>query len=192
MHSAEDTWLDFLEIDCLTQDLFSIEADAVAIPVNVMLNLNYTLGRTLAQRGGPELIARVQAAARTIPDRRMKLGTATSVATEDLPLPCKQIVLVAWWNEDTDYDRNHLYRCYAAALREAFAHRATSLALPILGGRGGVQPQHRAAVICDLLRQFNGLKPSGSFPVTRLIFADTAHEPLKAIENELDRRLYLP
>ena len=90
MHAAEDTWLDFLEIDCLTQDLFSIEADVVAIPVNVMLNLNYTLGRTLAQRGGPELIQRVQDAARAIPDLRMTLGTATSVATEDLPLSSKR------------------------------------------------------------------------------------------------------
>jgi len=192
MHVEEDRWLDFLEIECRQEDLFAIEADALAIPVNVMLNLNYTLGLALAQHGGPELVARVQAARQAIPGGRMTLGAATSVPTEDLPLLVKRAVLVAWWNEDTAYSDNHLYKCYAAILREAFAHGATSLVLPILGGRGGVKAANRARVVCDLLRQFHKLKPSGSFPVNRLIFAGTDPATVTAIEAELDRRLYLP
>ena len=45
-------------------------------------------------------------------------------------------------------------------------------------------------MICDLLQQFNQLKPSGTFPVEHLIFADLNTAPLNAIERELDRNLY--
>ncbi|MBO87535.1 MAG: hypothetical protein CL927_19470 [Deltaproteobacteria bacterium] len=190
MHADDDRWLDFLELHYRKQDLFTIEADALAIPVNVVLNLNYTLGKKLAQLGGRVLVERVQAAKQAIPGARMTLGTATSIPIADLPLQAKRAVLVAWWNETTDYDQNHLFKCYAAALRAAFAHGATSLVLPILGGRGGVKSTDRARVICDLLQQFNQLKPSGTFPVEHLIFADLNAAPLDAIERELDRNLY--
>lgn len=188
----EDTWLEVLEVECLEGDLFSIDSEAIAVPVNVKLNLNYSLGRLLAQRGGTELARRIQSLLSSEPDGRIPLGTAVSVDTSDLPHLPARVILVAWWNEDTLYDGNHLYKSYASILREAFEHDVSSLALPILGGRGGVRPELRARVVCDLLRQFDRLRSSGAFSVTHLIFADVARSPLTAIEDELDRRLYAP
>ena len=192
MHSEDDTWLEHLEYTCIQADLLSLEVDAVVIPVNVTLNLNYTLGQLLAQRGGPKVADRLLALARTLPNGRLTLGTATSIPTQDLQYLPKRVIVVAWWNKNTAYHDQHIYKCYASALREAFKHGASSLALPILGGGGGVEPQRRARVICTLLRQFDQLKRSGSFPVRRLCFADLARRPLDAIESELDQNLYRP
>ena len=192
MRTEDDRWLDHLEYSCVEADLLSLQVDAVAIPVNISLNLNYTLGRLLAQRGGQALEERVLAAARRLPGGRLTLGTATSILTDDLPHLPKRVILVAWWNKTTAYHDQHIYKCYASALREAFQHKAASLGLPILGGGGGVSAQRRARVICTLLQQFNQLKKSGSFSVNELVFADLVREPLDAIESELNQKLYGP
>jgi O-acetyl-ADP-ribose deacetylase (regulator of RNase III) len=173
-------------------DLFSLDADAVVIPVNVVLNLNYTLGRAVAQRGGPALLERLQAVRRSLPGERMTLGTATTVDTRDLPHLPDRVIFVAWWNEDTPYDDQHLRKCYRSALRQALDHGVTSLVLPSLGGRGGVSPTRRARAICAVLKECGQLPRSAEHSVQHLLFADVAREPLAAIEDELNRRLYLP
>ncbi len=48
----KEGWLDHLDWECRVGDLFELEVQAIAIPVNVVLNLHYRLGRHLAQRCG--------------------------------------------------------------------------------------------------------------------------------------------
>lgn len=195
MREEDDTWLDVLEYDFEQADLFTLDVDAVAIPVNITLNLHYTLGQALVLRGGPVVEERVLKAARALKSGRLTLGTATSIDTRDVEHLPSRVILTAWWDEKTNFGNRHIESCYASALREAFKFQMSSLALPILGGAAKVPkvtPERRATVICDMLRALDGLKKSGAFSVERLVFADLASEPLDAIELELNRRLYSP
>ena len=192
MRDDDDSWLDFLEYDCVEADLFSLDAEAVAIPVNVMLNLNYTLGQAVAFRGGPAVQARLDAIRQALPGERMTLGAATSVDTRDLDALPDRLIFVAWWDDDTPYDDRHLMRCYSAALRAALDHGVTSLVLPTFGGGGGVPPARRARAIRTVLKQFDQLRGSAGLSVTQMYFADLSRQPLDAIEDELNRTLYLP
>ena len=188
---TEDGWLDhFEDFSYEVGDLFGFQADAVLIPVNVGLNLNYTLGRALRSRGGEAFAHRLNDVAGGLPDGLLPLGGAVAIDTSDLAGLPKHVVLVAWWNEDTAYDYNHLYRCYAAGIRKANEVGSTSLVLPMLGGGGGVAPALRARAVCDVLRQFHRLKGSSSWPIRELVFADLAEAPVRAIEAELERRLW--
>lgn len=79
-----------------------------------------------------------------------------------------------------------------ALIHHALGLHLTSLVLPSLGGRGGVSPTRRARAICAVLKEFGQLPRSAEHSVQHLLFADVAREPLAAIEDELNRRLYLP
>ena len=56
----------------------------------------------------------------------------------------------------------------------------------------GVPPARRARAIRTVLKQFDQLRGSAGLSVTQLYFADLARQPLDAIEDELNRTLYLP
>ena len=182
------SWLEELDWECVKTDLFDEDADAIVVPVNIHLDLHYGLGTELLRREGEPLLEAVAKVREGTPE--LALGHAVHVPLRQLR--AKHAILVAWWGRDNDYTANHLYRCYAQSLRQAFAVQAESLSMPMLGGRGGVSDTARAKAVVELLRSFDRLKGSDAFPTRTLRFVDVTEARLSVLDDLLERTLYLP
>ena len=183
-------WLDELDWECLEGDLFDQKVDAIAIPVNTVLNLNYKLGRQLVARcGGPELGYQLEQARRRLPDSRLTVGQATSIEVSELP-HARRVVLAAWWNENNVFDKRLLYGVATSSIREANAQGCRSLALPMFGARGGVGDELRARVFCRVLRDLHQVRDSIDFPVRQILFCDQAAERVELIDRHFTQELY--
>jgi O-acetyl-ADP-ribose deacetylase (regulator of RNase III) len=183
-------WLDELDWDCVVGDLFDLEVEAIAIPVNTVLNLNYRLGRQLVARcSGPALGEQLLLARRSLISGRLKVGQAVSIEVSELP-HARRVILAAWWNENNVFDKRLLYGVATRSIREANAQSCRSLALPMFGARGGVDDDVRARVFCRALQDLHGVRDSIDFPVRRLLFYDKAAERVEIIDQHFTRELY--
>lgn len=183
-------WLDELDWDCVTGDLFEQEVDAIAIPVNTVLNLNFQLGRQLVARcAGPGLGRELERARAALPEGRLRVGQAVSIEVSELP-HARRVVLAAWWNENNAFDRRLIYGVTSSSIREANAQGCRSLALPMFGARAKVDHAFRAQVFCRVLRDLHQVRDSIAFPVRQLLFCDKAAERVEIIDEHFTRRLY--
>ncbi len=105
-------------------------------------------------------------------------------------LHATRAIFAGWWSENNEYSDKLIYGVTVSSIREANAHGCRSLALPMFGGRGGVQDERRARVFARVLRDLLGLKGSMEFPLERLVFSDTTSGRLEVVEDVLDRELY--
>jgi O-acetyl-ADP-ribose deacetylase (regulator of RNase III) len=187
----DDGWLDDLEWECIVGDIFDLEVDAVAIPVNVVLNLNYRLGRQLAARcGGPSIHEELERHRARLPGGMLALGTAVSVPVSGLP-HAERAILAAWWSEENEYTDQLIYGVMVSAIREANAHRCASLGVSMFGARGGVSDDRRARVFARALVELHRVRGSARFPLKRLVFCDTSAGRLDVLEEVLDREVAL-
>ena len=184
---SEDTWSDHLIYETVNEDILTIQADAWMIPVPVTLALpTYTLPRKLIEVGGQAVAERTQEL-RKVLGGKLAVGAAASIPTADIPGLPGRVVYAAWWEEKVEYSAAHIYRCYANALREAFAHGVRKMVVPMLGGspKAGVRATMRAEQVRRLLTELNQCKGSGDFSVDHLIFADLSAENLAHLDAAL-------
>ncbi len=183
-------WLDELDWDCVVGDLFDLEVEAIAIPVNTVLNLNYRLGRQLVARcSGPALGEQLELARLSLIGGRLNVGRAVSIEVSEL-LHARRVVLAAWWDENNVFDKRLLYGVATSSIREANAQGCRSLALPMFGARGGVEDDVRARVFCRALQDLHEVRDSRDFPVRQLLFCDQAAERVEHIDRHFTQELY--
>ncbi|MDN5870601.1 MAG: macro domain-containing protein [Nitrococcus sp.] len=161
-------WLDQLDVECLHGDILSVEAQAVACNVNIMMSLNYRLGQQVGARCGPELASDLDAIRNTLPDGQLGLGSAITTPAYHLGRT-EQLILFAWWGEDNEFTPQFIYKCLSNIFREALKLRVESLALPLFGtGSHGMRLQDLATQIVGVLQDFDRLKNSQNFSLKAL------------------------
>lgn len=187
----EDGWLDDLDWECIVGDIFALDVEAIAIPVNVVLNLNYRLGRQLAQHcGGPSLHDELQRHRAGLPGGRLALGRVVSVSVSGLA-HVKRVILAGWWSEENEYTDQLIYGVMVSSIREANVHGCSSLGISMFGARGGVSDDRRARVFARALLELHRIRGSAEFPLKRLVFSDISAGRLDVVEEVVDRELAL-
>ena len=90
---------------------------------------------------------------------------------------------------ENDYTSNLVYGVISNSLREAFKCDLSSLALPILKlNKDTIKDQTLyAQTVVKVLKEFNELKNSDSFPVEELLFISDKPAKVEFLQNYIDR-----
>lgn len=164
------SWLERCEVSVVNGDLFDQQVDALVIPVESTLTFNHLLGRELLIRCGQSLHIAASQAARSVFGDRVPLGDGFAVPIDGLE-GVRCMIFVAWWDRDNPYTQNLIERCVSTALRKAFQSQSTSVALPLFGVNSSeLNLRDLYAAIPKVLREFDSLRTSDTFPVEDLRF----------------------
>ena len=180
-------WFDDLTVDCFHGNILEADTEAIACNVNVMVNLNYSLGKQLLQHYGPRLLGRVDESRKQLNGGQLELGQAIWVDVSNCN-SVRGIIFFGWWAEDNDFTSQLIYKCFTTTLRTAFANDCRSIAFPLFGsGSGNMNFQVFQKTIWQALFELNKLKDSGSFSVQELLFFSTDQRLLSQLDNYLAR-----
>lgn len=157
--------------------------------MNVELNLNYGLGQAILQRAGRAVKQQLDRLFHECDGHPFPLGVAVSTEVGNLPPPVKRLIFVTWWGQDNEYTANHVFRCHAAAIREADSHALTSLAFPLIGRGRQLGFQIMAAGIARAINELHGLPHR--FSLQRLVFGSLSQVDLDHLQETLEERLAL-
>lgn len=180
---------DAFTIEYRQGDLLELDVEGIVCNVNIELNLNYGLGQAVLQRGGGSVKQQLDQLFKDQGGHPFPLGVAVSTEAGAFPPPMKRLIFVTWWGWDNEYTANHVFRCHAAAIREADRHALTSLAFPLMGR--GHQLDFRIMVegIARAINELHGLPHK--FSLQRLIFGSLSQDDLDHLQETLEEQLSL-
>lgn len=180
-------WFDNLTVDCIHGDLLLAETEAIACNVNVMLNLNYSIGQQLLHLYGNDLTEKLSIIKKHLPEQRLELGQAIWVDVNSSPEKTP-IIFFGWWDKDNDFTTRLIYSSFVNSLRIAFAHNSRSIAFPLFGsGSESIHFNDFQESISKALQELNKLKMSHEFSIEELFFYSTNKVRIKKLSNHLDR-----
>ncbi len=181
------SWFDKLTVDCIHGDLLQADTETLACNVNVMLNLNYSIGQQLLKRYGNSLAQELDIIRKRLPAQRLELGQALWVDNHAGKRP---LIFFGWWDRDNDFTVRLIYTSFVNTLREAFAHDCRSIAFPLFGtGSGSMCFNDFQESISKALQELNRLKGAHTFSVEEIVFFSTNKERIEPFSATLDRIL---
>lgn len=168
-------------------NLLDLDVEGIVCNVNIELNLNYGLGQAVWQRAGGAVKQQLDQLFYERDGRPFPLGVAVSTEAGAFPPPVKRLIFVTWWGQDNEYTANHVFRCHAAAIREADNHRLTSLAFPLMGRGHRLDFRIMAQGIAQAVNELHGLPHR--FSLQRLVFGSFSQPDLDRLKEALEERL---
>lgn len=164
------SWFGRLDVQCKYADLLDMDVDGIICNTNIMLNLNYSIGRQLSKRCGPELERKLDDILMALPNHELPLGQSVCVRAFNMER-IRSIIFTAWWSAENDFRAELIYQCHASALRSALNENMKSLAFPLFGtGSQTMRLPTLAAGIACVLNDFDALKGAESFSLEELYF----------------------
>ena len=180
---------DVFSIEYHLGNLLDLAVEGIVCNVNIELDLNYDLGRTVLHKGGQEIKRQLDRLFDDHGRQPFPLGIAVSTEAANFRPPVKRLIFVTWWGRDNEYTANHVFRCHAAPIREADRFALTSLAFPLMGRGHGLDFRIIAAGITRAVNELHGLPHQ--FSLQRLVFGSFSQSALDQFKEVLEERLDL-
>ncbi len=167
-------------------DLLELAVEGIVCNVNIELDLNYSLGQTVLRRGGEAVKLQLDRLFHERDGHPFPFGVAVSTEAGNLPPPVKRLIFVTWWGRDNEYTANHVFRCHAAAIREADRYALTSLAFPLMGRGHRLDFRIMAEGIARAINELHGLPHK--FSLQRLVLGSLSQAYLDQLREALEER----
>jgi O-acetyl-ADP-ribose deacetylase (regulator of RNase III) len=180
---------DSFTIEYRQGDLLELRVAGIACNVNIELDLNYGLGQAVLQKAGGAVKQQLDRLFHERAGHSFPLGVAISTEAGNLPPPVKRLIFVTWWGRDNEYTANHVFRCHAAAIREADRYALTSLAFPLMGRGHRLDFRVMAEGIALAINDLHGLPHR--FSLQHLVFGSLSQSDLDQLREALEERLDL-
>ncbi len=182
------SWLEDLTVDAVRGDLFAMDVDAIVCTTKVDGTLYGRTSKQLFSLDEQFFRAGIEEKILKLGQDKLSLGEAISLDTETQENPelnrFKRIILAALWDYHSEYTYNLIYALIVNSLRQAFAGKIKSLALPILN----VDDKLFSQVTINVLSELNELKNSDEFSLEELIFVSDKENRVEFLNNSISAK----
>jgi O-acetyl-ADP-ribose deacetylase (regulator of RNase III) len=177
------SWLETLDIECIQDDILSIECDALACTVSRELECYGKISKKLFSTCAPHFGAKVSSLRSTLREGAVEIGEAVSLQTQpEWNLNAGHIILVAMWDFQSEYTQNLFYKAYINSIRRGLDLQVKSMALPVMDYHHGGKAAH---AICEVILDLGNLRNSGCNSIEHLMFVSTRQEHVQLLEARL-------
>lgn len=184
------SWLENLDVIFEHGEITAADADAIACPVTINLEIYGKLSQKLFTLGGNQLISDLDKFKKHLPDQKLFLGQAISLPSKPIYHieSFKTLIFMAIWDHQSEYSFNLFYKGYINALREAFHHGLKSIVLPIMPYDGFLKECGQA--ILKVIKDLDNLPASSDFSLEEIHFRSNVDEHIKYLVKAVEPMIY--
>ena len=183
-------WIENVEVNFEHNDIMLSTAEAIVCPVTLELTEYGKISQGIFKTAHVSFINDLNVIKEELTDGQLMLGQAIAINCKPTYQigSFKRIVLVALWDNESQYSYNLFYMSYINSLREAIQLDIKTIALPIMAYDGNLDFCCQA--IANVLHDLNNLKKSAEFSLETIDFISLNNKDVNFADNYVLSRLY--